>query len=505
VVLLVAVMVVAGLARYAELGRMPQGLYMDEAADGLDALRTAASHHYQVFYPADGGREGLWIALMSLSVRWFGPTVLAVRFWSPLVGILTILATYGLAARWMDRRTGLIAAWLMATSFWHILFSRVAFRGILLPLFVVSALYFLQVAWESTDWRGVLFSAAGGCCLGLGFYSYIPFRLMPVLAVLVMASELWGASRSRQREVLKSFGWWTVVGLIVAMPLAVSFIRHSAEFSQRMSQVSVWGAPNLGRLLLHNSVLSLKMLVLSGDENWRHNLPGFPELGYAAAIFFLPGVVVVWRRRNILLVWLLLMLLPAVLSIEGLPHALRSIGALPAAILIAAAGADWLLRRVTTRTRPAYRYAVVALMIVAGIGEVYRYFVLWAPTVQVQRAYQAKQLLAARSLEETPGDERVFVVVEGPQFYEWRGNAIAANVDGVNMQLSAQAAIPLFIADGRKNLTFVSSSHVHSIDLSQFGCPFKQLPALRVMPENQLHDVTGCALPLGVLRLTGAD
>ena len=503
-VLLVAVMVVAGVARYAELGRVPQGLYMDEAADGLDALRTAASHHYQVFYPSDGGREGLWIALMSFSVRWFGRTELAVRFWSPLVGLLTIFATYGLASRWMGRRTGLLAAWLMATSFWHVLFSRVAFRGILLPLFIVSALYFLQLAWDAKGLRGMLCAALGGCCLGLGFYSYIPFRLMPLLGLVVMCGEFYGASRDRRREVLNRFGLWAAVGCVVATPLAIHFVRNPGDFSARISQVSVLGATHPGRAIAKNFVLSLKMFVLSGDQNWRHNLAGVPELGYAAAIFFLIGCVIVCRRRKVLLVWLLLMLLPAVMTNEGVPHALRSIGAMPAAILIAAAGVDWLLRRVPTKSSPALKYAIVALVVLSGASELYRYFVLWGPTLHVQQAYQAEQLLAARRLAETPESKQVIVVVEEPPSYGWRGNAVVTDVDGVATQLPVQAAIPLFIAADRQNQTYVPSSRLPGMDLTRLGCPFKQLPPRR-LPENQLVNLTECSAALAGLRLTGLD
>jgi 4-amino-4-deoxy-L-arabinose transferase-like glycosyltransferase len=321
--ILLTILLVALAVRYVHLGQIPHGLYMDEAADANDAVHTASIGDYKVFYPSDAGREGLWIVLMSFSVRWFGASVFAVRFWAPLVGLLTVLALYGLASQWFGSRIGLIASWLLAISFWHVLFSRVAFRGILVPLFLVSAIYFLQVAWDKSGKIENVFAVLGGICFGLGFYSYIPFRLAPVLALALLAVELSGVDRQKRRISARIFLVWILVAAIVASPLGIHFLRQPQDFTSRMTQVSALATTHPAKLILKNSVRSVWMFVGKGDLNWRQNLRGAPELGYSMALFFVIGLAQMFRKTPdrktglhsfVVLFWLALMLIPAVLS-----------------------------------------------------------------------------------------------------------------------------------------------------------------------------------------------
>jgi 4-amino-4-deoxy-L-arabinose transferase-like glycosyltransferase len=475
---------------------------------------------YLVFYPSDGGREGLWIVVMSASVRWFGHTVFAVRFWAPLVGVLTVAALYGLASRWFGRRIGLIAAWLLATSFWHVLFSRVGFRGILVPLFLVSAIYFLQAAWYARGARAITLAVLGGCCVGLGFYSYIPFRLSPVLAASVLGLELTTSDHARRRK-LQVFLVWALVAVIIAAPLGFHFLRQPQDFSSRMTQVSALASPHPAKLIWKNTVRSVWMFVGKGDLNWRQNVRGMPELGYPMALFFVIGLTQVFRgeldrqgreRLIVVLFWLALMLVPAILSSEGVPHALRSIGALPPAILIAAVGAEWMWRRAEqwriTHERRYLTVAVVIVVIVAsGISELYRYFGVWARREQVQQAYQAPQLQASKALRSLPPSKLALVAVEEPTDYDWKSHAsVYANPDGSTALLPLQAQIPLFISGDRPRTTYVNFSGLAAIDLhAKYGCAVKEVRSLAALPPNALTFVTGCDQNLVFLRLTSKD
>jgi predicted membrane-bound mannosyltransferase len=60
--LLLGLVIVLGAAlRFAAIGEAPPGLYTDEAANGNDALHALATGEWQWFYPANNGREGLFI------------------------------------------------------------------------------------------------------------------------------------------------------------------------------------------------------------------------------------------------------------------------------------------------------------------------------------------------------------------------------------------------------------------------------------------------------------
>ncbi len=89
------IVLVAGFFRLWLIGRIPPGLFGDEATDGLDALDVLAGRG-AVFFPANYGREGLHMWIVAGMFRLLGVTPLALRLPSAIAGILTAVATYWL-------------------------------------------------------------------------------------------------------------------------------------------------------------------------------------------------------------------------------------------------------------------------------------------------------------------------------------------------------------------------------------------------------------------------
>src|SRR5207245_4198417 len=104
-----------------------------------------------------------------------------------------------------------------------------------------------------------------------------------------------------------------------------------------------------------NLAATLLMFHVHGDDNWRHNLPGAPMLDPLTGALFVLGLVLVCRRPRdraaptLLFAWLFAMLLPNLLSVEGVPHGLRSCGVLPAVALLAGIGMAGVERRLAAR------------------------------------------------------------------------------------------------------------------------------------------------------------
>ena len=158
------IVAVAAFFRLWQIGSIPPGLFGDEATDGLDALDVLAGRG-AIFFPANFGREGLHMWLVAGMFRLMGVTPLALRLPSALAGIATALATYWLGrelvaatddgrqttdARFVPRLLSfvpLIAALYIATSYWHVHFSRFGIRGVFTPL--LGALAF------AAFWRAV--------------------------------------------------------------------------------------------------------------------------------------------------------------------------------------------------------------------------------------------------------------------------------------------------------------------------------------------------------------
>src|SRR4051812_853304 len=194
--LVFCILAVAAALRFAALNSIPQGVWLDEALKGIEGIESVRTGHFQIFYPANNGREGLWIAVIGFSEEIFGVNQFGLRFASALVGTLTVLFIFLLTREFFSDRIALLAAWFTATGFWHVVFSRLAFRGILVPLLLTASLYFLvrgekalddPAAHRRTAW---LFATVGGILFGLGFHSYIAFRVAPLLVVLIFLFEV---------------------------------------------------------------------------------------------------------------------------------------------------------------------------------------------------------------------------------------------------------------------------------------------------------------------------
>ncbi len=394
---LAVVMCLATFFRTYQLTRTPPGLFFDEAANGTDALHAIHTGHWSVFYPQNGGREGLFINLQSLMLRATGarePWVL--RSVSAMFGILTILGVAFLGSRLAGKEVGLVAAFLMAVGFWHVNFSRIGLRAISAPFFLTWAMVILIAAQKT---RRLSLCFAAGIVYGLGFHTYIAYRVTPLIFGFAVICIL--------RNVRAALA--VVSGAVVAaLPLILYFAAHPADFLGRVSEVAPASAAQIAR----HALLTFTMLIAHGDENWRHNVSGSSQLWLPVGLLFIAGLIwcLTGRARNggLLLVWLVASALPAALSGEGVPHALRSILMIPAVCLIAATGFVELYR-----LRPSQLLAAVLLAAIAIQGYV-QYFMVWRKDARVAEAFGMKylnQAYAIRDAQKQDSAASTYIVV----------------------------------------------------------------------------------------------
>ncbi|MCI0397616.1 MAG: glycosyltransferase family 39 protein [Chloroflexi bacterium] len=400
--ILVTIILLAAFLRVHNLDGLPPALYHDEAVNGLDAHRLLETGRPAVFYPRNGGREPLHIYFQALALLLLGHRAWSLRVLSALVGTLTVPLLYRLARelfRSQGQRAGLIgllAAAVLALTFWHVHFSRLTFRALYLLPLAITALWLFWRGWQRRRFRLFLGS---GLALGLSLYTYLPARLLPLMLASFILAQLtagwWRNGRQwrplLQTPLLKGSLVTAVLSLLVMAPLGLYFLTHPTAFAQRSGDVSILntaaatGQPALA-LLGQNVLRVARMFVDEGDLNLRHNLPGRPALDPLAALGFWAGLLVALRRLRqppflLLCLWLLFMLLPTLLAFEA-PHFLRAIGALPPVAILVAVGLAWLGEklfppgRVNDSLRLAGILAVVTLVI--GTLTTTDYFQRWA-------------------------------------------------------------------------------------------------------------------------------
>jgi hypothetical protein len=433
-----AIFAIAILARTHHITSLPPGVYPDEAVNGTDAIVANDTGHYRLFYTNNYGREGFFIDLIALGFKIFGVSVITLKMWSVLFGVLTVAGVMLLAREIFGTyRAGLVAGFLYATSFWAINFNRIAFRANMLPFVLVFTFYFLFKGLRERKFYDYILA---GAFFGLGMHSYIAFRISPAILVVLFAAFLI-SKKNFLREYWKPILAFFFSALIVALPILLDFYLHPEYFATRSESVSVLSPSvnqgHLAKALFESTYKTLGMFNFAGDLNWRHNFPGQPELQSWTGIFFLIGIAVLiyyffhrlyHRIRNgrrsdnfvvsvLLLSWLFAMLLPGLLTYEGLPHSLRTIGALPAAILIAAFAVEFIFKfldRMKAR-RPKVvpqilQFAVIALIIWSGAVGIKSYFIDWASAPQIHAAFSQNFKNMALYLNTLPLNVNKYVI-----------------------------------------------------------------------------------------------
>src|SRR6185436_13418759 len=116
--------------------------------------------------------------------------ILPLRAVSIVVGTLSIALLGFVGSAWFGRRVGLLAALFLAVSPWHLLYSRVGLRTILGPPFALLAAWLFLKAWREGKW---LWPILWGVAVGLGFWTYTSFRVVPIaMAAFVTLTLLAG-------------------------------------------------------------------------------------------------------------------------------------------------------------------------------------------------------------------------------------------------------------------------------------------------------------------------
>lgn len=416
-ILLFIVTAVAGILRFTSLSKYPPGLYPDEAMNGNNALEALKTSNFKVFYPENNGREALFINIQALFMDLVGerePWVL--RFPSAVIGTLTVAGFFLLLLEfsWLMRlRHPLVLPFLgsffMATSFWHIVFSRIGFRAIMAPFFLIWAGYGLLTAFRKHWSRGALF---GGLMLGLGAYSYIAYRGMIFIFLALIP-------RFKDRKEFWHLGFLFVgASLVAVLPLLAFFFGSPADFLGRTAQVSVFSSEAPIYDLAKNLGLTLQMFFWNGDGNWRHNLAGEAQVFLPVALLFLFGVITALQKPTVFDyffgIWFLLGLLPVIISNEGLPHALRAILLIPPVFAFAARGGCriyewWTIHRMP---KPATTAILISILCILFFQSGYTYFFRWGPHTETYNAFSGRSVDLGRALNKESSDIR-YVVVPG--------------------------------------------------------------------------------------------
>jgi 4-amino-4-deoxy-L-arabinose transferase-like glycosyltransferase len=441
--LIVGVTVVAFFLRVWRLEDVPPGWSDDELSDILVLAQKVFQGDYSVYYVDATGQEALYFMISGVFLRMLGFNAMGIRLLSALLGTLAVPLIYQVGRRFFSRHAGLLAAALLATSFWALIYSRISLRHVMLPVFVLGTVYFFWEGMHSERRRAFV---VAGLWLGAGFYTYFAARGVPLI-LLAMSGYLWMADRPRWRHTWRSQLLTLLLALAIAIPLIVTVQREEGA-DARVTEVAVpivaARAGDFDPLRTH-VVRTLSMFHGDGDDEFLYNIPGRPVFGPIGAAAFWSGVVLAaWyalqplRKRRLarpvelaaafLLLWWLAGITPGFLSVPpaSLGHTIVAqpatylLAALPLQALAALPQRRWLL--------PGFALLLIGSGAARNLPD---YFETWPQRGNTRFLYHADGRDAVRFLEENP--ELHDIAISGLLAGPWDREALRIDLENAGL------------------------------------------------------------------------
>ncbi|WP_233990390.1 glycosyltransferase family 39 protein [Polynucleobacter sp. IMCC 30228] len=386
--------------RFSGLEISPPGFYADESYGATQVMcvrQTGADFfgHFLPLFAISGPGEPIYTpTYLYGQLLWtsiFGYSITSFRAFPAFITTLTILFLYLFVKNKINYRTAMYVAFVASIMPWAFQFSRIAWDPPLAPLFLIMALWIST--WQKRWWLT-------GIPIALAIYSYPPLRIIAPLIWLLIPGITW----RRKIVVLLIAGFFCI-------PLLFQF--QDENFANRSNMLALWSPAfynpyrhlDLSELIpifLRNfsAHFSFRFLFISGENNLRHSIQSFGMLSWLdflalIGILGLIGARVLRRIPNIFedvqyqilgiaLIGVVVGIIPAALTNEGSPHALRAISVWPFYALMTGI--------ILSRINDILRSKKIALSFIA-LGVIffglYQYFYFYKYPYFSQEAFEA--------------------------------------------------------------------------------------------------------------------
>ncbi len=417
--LVVAVLLLGTGLRIYQLADAPSSAGWDPAFYGVDALQILAGER-PVYFASNFGREVLYSYLVAGMFAAIGSSDFALHLTTALCSVVTIAATYRVAAELLATRGrkpthyagGLIAAAIVATSYWHIVWSRFGVRAVLTPTFICLVVYFLVRGLRRNNRRLII---TAGILGGLSIHTYQIAQLLPLL-VLVIAAVMFRPRKNAYSHLLISLA----AAIVIVLPLGWYALDHPGVFNRRIQDVALYNNDKndekSGSIIERMKNVG-DFFFVDGEISPKFSMVGKWGIDRIAQVGFASGLLILlwqWRRKRsvVLLAWLLIMLLPAVLA-DSEPISKRALGMVSAVAITSEIGLVALFSWHRTIGRVAAIGFGIALLFTSyqNMSDYLAY--VRDPAVQGLFAPQISEM--AHYIDALPDDELVYLSADNPQ------------------------------------------------------------------------------------------
>lgn len=357
ILLVVGMFCLAIFFRFADLDQVPGEMNSDHAEKIYDVLRVLDGQA-SIFFPNNGGREGLQIYLVAGLQKLFDlePGFMPLKIVSATAGFLTLPFIYLLGKEVASRRAGLIAAAFAGVAYWPNVISRLGLRLPFYSLFTAATLYF-YLRGLRTGRRNDFILA--GLVLGLSLYGYSADRILPLLLCAALAVFLLHPASRGQRARITLF---TILAIVLAGVVFLPLMRYMLDEPQvflyrsltRVSGVETPLSAPAWLIFLANTGRALAMYFWSNGEIWTASIANRPALDIVSGALFASGIMLLltaYLRKQtwqhvFLLISIPLLMLPSIMSLAfpfENPNLYRTAGALIPVFLVVGIALDALM------------------------------------------------------------------------------------------------------------------------------------------------------------------
>lgn len=375
-IIIILLLILAAFLRIYNLANNPPAAYGDETSfawnawnilkTGTDEYGTPIPLQFRAF---DDYKAPIPVYLLVPVIKFLGLNTFAIRLPVAIVSVFTILIMFLLVKELLGEKIGLIAAFLLTISPWHMHLSRGYFESTLALFFLILGIYFFILSKKRAIY---LFLACMSFALTL--YTYFTPRIM--LIIFIPFLLFWG--RIWLSQIKKKVLFCLICLFIILIPLIyASFFEKGLS---RINKLTTLRSEQITRSVnqdifpylyekniyihkvFHNKYFywikeistsylehfSINFWYLTGDNSLRYFLGNMGMFYLLELPFLILGIYFLFRNFRhvfyLLLGWLLIAPIPA--SISGRPFAVRSLSMLPAGLTFSAAGIYFFLKLV---------------------------------------------------------------------------------------------------------------------------------------------------------------
>jgi len=393
---------VALIPRLWDNANLPYGVWFDEAQAGLEARRFLRESRFTPITDTYGRDASGFYYLLALALTVIPDPVVAARGLAAVLGAANAPLVYFLGRELFGWRVGLAAGLLLAASRWHLDVSRLGWGPITLPVCATLAFWLLTRAVRTSRTSDYVLL---GLALGLGMHAYIGFRVMPLVAVALLAYAAWRA-RWSARRTLERIGLTVATLVLAALPVLVFAVQDPTGFNGRLGQTVIWAQdiPDAVKLaeLWTNVQKHALMFHVSGDMNGRHNIPGWPMLDPISGLLVVLGLAwLVLRpldwRTVLVLAWAAAAMSGGVLTLAfEAPQAMRTLAVTPVLALLAALGLWLVVDPLRGRLTTVAQLAGVGVVLGVGVYNINTFFSRQMTDPVVWESFSTRETIPAR-------------------------------------------------------------------------------------------------------------